>query len=174
MRQDRQKTDTPCPSGTPIGQGSACREASTLPDPTRGITCPDMRRVIRAALHGGWMWLGMSGTTHARIQWTDGTVKSFGTTPGVASWKTVATEIQNVSGVTVWRKGNKRRSRRADQTSGFDLEAAAREARARNEANERADSIRRAAYRAEAERRRRLAAAERNRIDIERLMRPGD
>lgn len=133
-----------------------------------------MRRVIRAALHGGWIWIGMTGTTHAKIQWTDGTTKTFGTTPGVASWKTVATEIQRISGVTVWRKGNKRRSRRADQTTGFDLEAATREARARREEDERTASIRRAAYSAQAERRRRLAAAERNRIDIERLMRPGD
>ena len=148
-----------------------------MPDPTRGITCPDMRRVIRAALNEGWIWLGMTGTTHARIQWKDGTTKSFGTTPGVASWKTVATEIQRISGVTVWRKGNRRRSRKADQTSGFDLEAATREARerqaARDAEDERTASIRRAAARAQAERGRRLAAAERNRIDIERLMRPG-
>lgn len=137
-----------------------------------------MRRVIRAAIHGGWIWLGMSGTTHARIQWTDGTIKSFGTTPSVASWKTVATEIQRISGVTVWRKGNKRRSRKAVQTSGFDLDAAIQEARAReafrDAEDDRTTSIRRAAFRAQAERRRRLAAAERNRISIERLMQPGD
>ncbi len=88
-----------------------------------------MRRVVRAALSGGWQWDGWSGTTHARITWpATGEVLSFGATPSVASWKTLATEIRRVSGVEVWRKGNRKRSRKAPQVSGFDPSATYRSA----------------------------------------------
>ena len=89
-------------------------------DPTRGITCPDMRRTVREALAGGWRWDGFSGTTHARIVWPKtGDRLSFGTTPSVASWKSLASDIKKVSGVETWRKGNRKRSRKAIQIAGF-------------------------------------------------------
>jgi hypothetical protein len=92
-------------------------------DETRGITCPDMRRVIREALAGGWEWGGIGGGTHGRIVWpADGTDVRFGLTPSVGSWKTVASQIQRVSGVVVWRRGNKKRSRKATRPSGFTME----------------------------------------------------
>jgi len=97
-------------------------------DPTKGITCPDMRRVIREALHKGWVWDGFSGTTHGRILWPKtGAHLAFGLTPSLASWKTVATDIQKTSGVEVWRKGNRKRSRKPFRPSGYDAAHAARE-----------------------------------------------
>ena len=94
-----------------------------------------MRRVVRSALSSGWRWLGWSGTTHAQIQWPDsGAVLRFGCTPSVASWKTLATDIKKASGVEVWRKGNRKRSRRADDVSGFDIARARREAAAFHDA----------------------------------------
>jgi len=99
-------------------------------DPTAGITCSDLRRVVREALHNGWQWGGMTGTTHARIVWPPtGEAITFGMTPGVASWKTTATLIQRASGVEVWRKGNRKRSRKAFKASGFTVDAARRETR---------------------------------------------
>lgn len=91
-----------------------------MSDPTRGITCPDMRRVIREALASGWKWDGFTGSTHARIKWPKtGAVCVFGTTPSVASWKSLATDIQKHSGVTVWRKGNRKKSRKKAEVSGY-------------------------------------------------------
>ena len=99
-----------------------------MSDPTSGITCPDMRRVVREALRNGWVWDGWTGTTHARIRWPEtGDRLVFGSTPGLASWKSLATDIRKTSGVEVWRKGNRKRSRKADQTTGFDVGRAARE-----------------------------------------------
>ena len=91
-----------------------------MSDPTRGITCPDMRRVVREAVKGGWQFAGWTGTTHARIIWPEtGQVLTFGSTPSLASWKTLATDIKEASGVEVWRKGNRKRSRKAVEVSGF-------------------------------------------------------
>jgi len=99
-----------------------------MSDPTRGITCSDMRRVVRAALHNGWQWGGFTGTTHAKLIWPKThELVTFGLTPSVASWKSVATDIKRVSGVEVWHKGNRKRSRKADQLTGFSLDAARRE-----------------------------------------------
>lgn len=142
-------------------------------DPTRGITCPDMRRVVREAIAGGWEWAGMTGTTHARLRWTDGSTVSFGLTPSVASWKSLATDIKKISGVECWRKGNRKRSRKADQTSGFSMGAARREAEQREKASREAARIHAAAERARQEAQRRAVAEERRRRDIEDLMRPG-
>jgi hypothetical protein len=90
----------------------------------RGITCPDMTRVVREALANGWEWVGVSGTTHAQIRWpASGDILRFGTTPSVASWKSLAADIKRVSGVEVWRKGNRKRSRKAFRPSGFTLTA---------------------------------------------------
>lgn len=87
-----------------------------------------MRRVVREALAGGWRWDGFTGTTHCRITWPkSGESLTFGTTPSVASWKSLATEIKRASGVETWRKGNRKRSRKKVQTSGFSLDAARRE-----------------------------------------------
>lgn len=99
-----------------------------MSDNLRGITSPDLTKVVRAALQQGWEWLGFTGTTHAAIQWPQtGQKVTFGTTPSVASWKTTATEIERISGVKVWHKGNKKRSRRAIKGSGFDLYTARRD-----------------------------------------------
>jgi len=96
-----------------------------MSDPTRGITCPDMRRVVREALHKGWEWDGWTGTTHARIVWPPtGDALTFGATPSLASWKSLATDIHRVSGITVWRKGNHKRSRKPVSRSGFTIERA--------------------------------------------------
>lgn len=97
-------------------------------DHTRGITCPDMRRVVREALAHGWKWDGWTGTTHARITWPPtGEHLQFGSTPSVASWKSLASDIHRISGVVVWRKGNHKRSRKAVKPSGFSIEAAHRD-----------------------------------------------
>lgn len=99
-----------------------------MADNLRGITSPDLTKIIRAALQQGWEWLGFTGTTHAAIRWPQtGEKVTFGTTPGVASWKTTATEIEKISGVKVWHKGNRKRSRRAMSGSGFDLYSVRRE-----------------------------------------------
>lgn len=99
-----------------------------MSDPTRGITCPDMKRVIREALAGGWEFAGMTGTTHGRIVWpATGDTVTFGTTPGLASWKSTATQIMQTSAVEVWRKGNRKRSRKADDVSGFSIDRARRD-----------------------------------------------
>lgn len=101
-----------------------------MSDPTRGITCPDMRRVVREAISGGWVFDGWTGTTHAAIRWPKtGARLTFGSTPSVASWKTLATDIEKASGVKVWRKGNRKRSRKADALTGFSIDAARRESR---------------------------------------------
>jgi hypothetical protein len=87
-----------------------------------------MRRVVREALHKGWAWGGWTGTTHARLLWPPtGEAVTFGCTPSLASWKSLATDIQRVSGVTVWRKGNRKRSRKAYKPSGFSVAIAAHE-----------------------------------------------
>lgn len=97
-------------------------------DPARGITDENMRRVVREAIGAGWEFDGFSGTTHARIRWPGtGETLAFGTTPSVASWKSLATDIKRVSGVEVWRKGNRKRSRKACRPSGFDPGKAARD-----------------------------------------------
>lgn len=108
-----------------------------MSDPTRGITCPDMRRVVREALHNGWTWDGFSGTTHARIVWPKtGDRLTFGLTPSVASWKSLATDIRRVSGVQVWRKGNHKRSRKKVTTSGFSIDVARKETRTWHESHD--------------------------------------
>ncbi len=95
-----------------------------MSDNLRGITSPDLTKVVRAALQHGWKWTGINGTTHAAIVWpATGEKVTFGTTPGVASWKTTATEIERISGVKVWHKGNRKRSRKAVRPSGFNMYA---------------------------------------------------
>ncbi len=99
-----------------------------MPDQLRGITSPDLTKVVRTALQSGWEWIGFTGTTHASIAWPKtGEKVTFGTTPGVASWKTTATEIEKISGVKVWHKGNKKRSRKAFRPSGYNMYAAHQE-----------------------------------------------
>lgn len=135
-----------------------------MTDPTRGITCPDARRVVREALRNGWEFGGFTGSTHAYIVWpATGERLGFGTTPSVASWKTLATEIRKVSGLEVWRKGNRKRSRKPPQFTGFSMDAARREARQRDRNRREIAKVHAAAR-----------AAERDRIDITNLMRaPG-
>lgn len=83
-----------------------------------------MRRVVREALRGGWEFAGWTGATHAKITWpATGQVLTFGATPSLASWKTLATDVKKASGVEVWRKGNRKRSRKAAQVSGFNPSA---------------------------------------------------
>lgn len=99
-----------------------------MSDPTRGITCPDTRKVVREALRQGWCWEGFTGTTHCVMRWpATGDVVRFGTTPSVASFKSLAKDIERVSGITVYRKGNRKRSRKAPQRSGYNPLAVAQE-----------------------------------------------
>jgi len=131
-------------------------------DPTSGITCPDMRRIVREAIKGGWVFVRWTGTNHAEIQWPPtGQVLRFGATPSVASWKSLATEITKVSGVEVWRKGNRKRSRKGYTTVDPQVEAA----RVKHQSTYALRLARERQARA-------LAAAERKRREIEQLMRP--
>lgn len=146
-----------------------------MSDPTRGITCSDMRRVVREALRGGWEWVRWTGTTHAEIRWpATGDVLRFGSTPSVASWKSLATDIRRISGVQVWRKGNRKRSRKSTRAQvDPQVEASRRrhrkaiEARARERA---AIDVRRQQQALAASR---AADDDRRRREIESLMRPG-
>ncbi len=105
-----------------------------MSDNLRGITSPDLTKIVRAALQQGWKWLGFTGSTHAAIQWpATGEKVTFGTTPSVASWKTTATEIERISGVKVWHKGNRKRSRKAVRPSGYNMYAAHRDNDRRND-----------------------------------------
>lgn len=97
-------------------------------DPTRGISCPDTRRVVREALRQGWEWAGWTGTTHIKIVWPKtGAHLSFGSTPSVGSWKATARDIERASGIVVWRRGNRKRSHKAFKPSGFSVELACKE-----------------------------------------------
>lgn len=107
-----------------------------MSDPTAGISCPDMRRVVRETLtHPEWEWAGLSGTTHGRLRHIPtGTVLTFGLTPKVASWKSLATDVRRASGVDVWRKGNRRASRKAIRVVPVDTRMTPTEAAACDEA----------------------------------------
>lgn len=99
-----------------------------MSDVASGITCPDTRRIVRAAIEGGWVWEGWTASTHGRLRWpATGDRITVACTPGSASWKSLATDVQRISGVQVWRKGNRKRSRKAPQLSGFSLDSARRE-----------------------------------------------
>lgn len=137
-------------------------------DPAACIQSSDMRRIVREALAGGWVWDGFTASGHARICWpSTGQTLSFGTTPGVASWKSLATDIKRVSGVEVWRKGNRRHSRKAFRPSGFDLDRAARETRAwRRENAARIDELTDGRFRLIEDCKRRAAGGRGRRIGI--------
>lgn len=142
----------------------------------RGITCPDMTRVVREALSSGWEWVGFTGTTHAQIVWPDtGKVLRFGTTPGVASWKSLARDIERESGVTVWRKGNRKRSRKNFAAPDQQVEAARRRHAQQHQERLEREHAEREAARSEEQRRmraaQRAAADDRRRREIEELMR---
>jgi hypothetical protein len=97
-------------------------------DPARGITNPDLRRVVREALRQGWEFVGMTGTTHLRIRWPKtGDVVVVGMTVHNGAWKNTATELERISGCELWRRGNRKRSRKAVRPSGFDIDQARRE-----------------------------------------------
>lgn len=87
----------------------------------KGITNADMSRVVNETLrHRDWTYDGLSGTTHGILRHIPtGAVVTFGTTPGRSSWKTVANEVERVSGVVVWRKGSHKTSRRRVAASGY-------------------------------------------------------
>lgn len=143
----------------------------------RGITCPDMTKIIRAALEQGWEWHGFTGGTHAQIRWPkSGAIVRFGTTPSVASWKSVSTEIERLSGVTTWRRGNRKRSRKNFAAVDPQVEGARKKYAAEHaERLEAAYSERERARMTEAQRRadaQRTAQSERRRREIEELMRP--
>jgi hypothetical protein len=78
------------------------------------VKSPDMRRVVKAALDGGWEYVGITKTGHLEIRWPETGQSLFtGTTPGdTNAWKHFATDIKKVSGVVCWQKGNRKRSRK--------------------------------------------------------------
>lgn len=144
------------------------------------IHCERTRHVMREALGAGWEWIGYTKGGHVEIRWPEtGALLHCATTPSDPnSWKAFAKEVERVSGVEVWRKGNRRRSRR--RTNGPDeaLQAARRKHRAEYERRlAQEEAARQAAMQAQV--RRSLAADRAAREDehrhgIEALMRPGN
>lgn len=106
-----------------------------MSNPIRGVQCSDTKRVLQAALDNGWTFAGWSGTTHGAIEWpATGERVTFGTTPSDRNgWKKIASQIHRISGVEVWRRGNKKPSRKAPQLTGYDPSAARRESLAREQ-----------------------------------------
>ena len=131
------------------------------------------KRVIAAAKTLGWTVGSVNGCGHVELTHPNGSRYSTAATP--SEWrgaKNAIADLERLAGAKLDRP-NHRRSRKADEVSGFSLEAAVREAEARRKA-ERAESIRRATIAAEERRRQQVAAnADRNRREIERLMQPG-
>lgn len=94
----------------------------------KAISDSDQREIVKRALDGGWVFSGFTGKNYAKITWpATGQSLTFGCTPSVASWKTLATDIKRVSGIEVWRKGNRKRSHKADQNTDFDLSTVRKE-----------------------------------------------
>lgn len=93
------------------------RESSLL----RGITQQDMKNVVRKALEGGWELGDMSGTTHASIYWpATGEKVTFGTTTSDKNYyKTMAREIEQISGLSVVPRHSHRRGRKQDKTEKY-------------------------------------------------------
>lgn len=143
------------------------------------IHCERTRHVMREALNAGWEWIGYTKGGHVEIRWPEnGALIHCATTPSDPnSWKAFAKEIERVSGVEVWRKGNRRRSRR--RTNGADVQVQAARRKHREEYEQRLaqqEAARQAARTAELRRRadaERAAAADEHRHEIEALMRPG-
>jgi hypothetical protein len=140
------------------------------------IHCGNTRKVMRAALDAGFEWVGYTKGGHIEIRWpSTGQLLHCATTPSDPnSWKAFAREVHSVSGVEVWRKGNRRRSRKSTRPGTDAQVEASRQRHAR-----RIEAGRAAAEREEAADRRRIAeasrilAADRHRREIEELMRPG-
>lgn len=141
-----------------------------------GITCSDTRRVVQAALDADcWEWGGLNGGGHGRlVHIPTGTVLTFGLTPRVASWKSLATDIKRVSGVEVWRKGSRKPGRRRAEAAESKRTQAERKAleqvmAGRAEANRMA----RAEHAKREQIAEQIAEADRRRREIRRLMMPG-
>ncbi len=101
----------------------------------RGITQKDLKQVVAKAFSEGWEIDHMRGTTHAVIVWPPtGQTVSFGTTPkNAGSAKTLAREIEAISGVVVVKRHNHRKSRKGNLGSDFSVQDALREQRQRHE-----------------------------------------
>lgn len=139
------------------------------------IHCANTRKIMRTALDKGWEWVGYTKSGHIEIRWpATGALIHCATTPSDPnSWKAFAREVTKVSGVEVWRKGNKRRSRKPANRPDLQVEASRRRHAEQGRAaveREREQHLaarrRQAAIEAAAE-------SERRRRDIEFLMRPG-
>lgn len=89
--------------------------------PLSAISDPDARRIVAQACQHGWEYTGLTGTNHhAIVHIATGTRLTFSSSPTVASWKSLATDIERVSGRgTVWTKGNRRRSRKNVEHTAF-------------------------------------------------------
>lgn len=141
------------------------------------IRCPETRRVMRAALDQGWEWIGYTKSGHVEIRWpaTDALLHCATTPSDRNALKQFARNIEQVSGVVTYRKGNHRRSKKSTKPQVDPQIAASRRRYAATQAEQAA-----AREAAELQRRRQAAAAEASRRDdqhvrdIASLMRPGN
>lgn len=139
------------------------------------IQCPDTRRVMREALDKGWEWVGYTKSGHVEIRWpATGALLHCATTPSDRnSWKQFARNIEQVSGLLVVRKGNRRRSKKSTRVQvDPQIEASRRRhaaAQAAEVAQREAAEVARQCAALAAER---AAESDRHRREIESLMMP--
>lgn len=145
-------------------------------DVVKVIRDRDTRRVVEAALAGGWEWVGYTKGGHVEIRWPENDARLHcGTTPSDKNaWKYFAKDIERISGVKVWQKGNRRASRKSLADPGLAEVEAARRRYAREQ--QQAEAAAQAREHREQRRtltRRELAEHDRHVHEIESLMRPG-
>lgn len=88
-----------------------------------------VRKVVSAALDGGWEYVGINGGGHGEIRWpATGVRASFSFTP--SDWRgalNMAQFIKRSSGVECWTHQTRRKSRKKDQHTDFSLEQCQKE-----------------------------------------------
>lgn len=133
----------------------------------------DARRLLEIADQLGFTYLGKDGQGHHSLVHENGTRYAIAATPSdYRGVKNTIADLERISGQKIDRP-NARRSRKGDQSSGFSMAKAKREAEQRAQAAREAARIKAAADRAARERAEAAAAAERRRREIEDLMKPG-
>lgn len=142
------------------------------------VHCERTRAVLRAALDAGWEWVGLTKSGHVEIRWPETDARLHcGTTPSGNSWKAFARDVERVSGVVVWRKGNRRRSRKSTAAEDEAVRAARRKHReAYEERLARQQLDREAARQGQAARTlaaQQAALSQQREREIQDLMRPG-
>lgn len=78
------------------------------------VTHAETRRIVLAAIERGWVYNGRLGNGHHEIEYPPtGDRLSFSGSPKVASWKSLASDIERISGRgTVWRKAQRKYSKK--------------------------------------------------------------